>query len=150
MPSHGDDASNACSDIHLVSAETVCCDWMQASELLHSRQTSRCIFSRRILKSEMEMELTATEATRRIRRALVLAMRLRSIDASQHKAYVIDQMVRALTGYYEVHTISFDARGRPYECDATQDTEDYRQFVAAARHGDDGPDSREWDIGVAP
>src|SRR6201989_1195099 len=103
-----------------------------------------------MLEREMEMELTATEATRRIRRGLVLAMRLGCMDASQHKAYVIDQMVRALTGCHEVHTISFGARGRPYECKANQDTEDYRQFVAAARHGENGPDSYEWDIGVAP
>jgi hypothetical protein len=96
------------------------------------------------------MELTATEATRRIRKALILAMRQGNIGESQHKAYVIDQMVRALTGCYDVHTISFDARGKPYEYDVNQDTEDYRQFVAAARYGDDGPDSCEWDTGVAP
>jgi hypothetical protein len=77
-------------------------------------------------------------------------MRLGNTDASQHKAYVFDQMVRAITGCYEVHTISIDARGRPYEYTANQGTEDYRQFVAVARHGEDGPETYEWDIGVAP
>lgn len=49
-----------------------------------------------------------------------------SIDGGHHKMWVIDQMVRALTG------------------------DNYDQWVATYRAGEDGPNTYEWDEGVAP
>lgn len=58
--------------------------------------------------------------------ALEIALRYGGIDGAHHKAWVIDQMVRALTG------------------------DEYEQFVADAKAGEDGPETYEWDEGIAP
>jgi hypothetical protein len=47
-------------------------------------------------------------------------------DGSHHKDWVIDQMVRALTG------------------------DNYDEWVRAYRDGEDGPETYEWDEGIAP
>lgn len=62
----------------------------------------------------------------RIKAALDIASRYASVDGAHHKDWVIDQMVRALTG------------------------DDYNRFVTNAKHGDDGPDIYEWNEGIAP
>ena len=48
------------------------------------------------------------------------------IDGAHHKAWVIDQAVRALAGDY------------------------YEELIAAANDGEDGPETYEWDVGIAP
>lgn len=58
--------------------------------------------------------------------ALAMAAEYGQIDGSHHKAWVIDQMVRRLTG------------------------DSYEQFVAEQCDGDDGPDTYSWDEGIAP
>lgn len=58
--------------------------------------------------------------------ALEIARQYGGIGGEHHKAWVIDQIVRALTG------------------------EDYDTFVAAAKDGENGPDTYEWDEGIAP
>jgi len=58
--------------------------------------------------------------------ALDIAKSYGGIGGDHHKAWVIDQMVRALAG---------DA---------------YAQFVADARAGEDGPETYSWDEGKAP
>lgn len=58
--------------------------------------------------------------------ALHLAIRYGVMDRAHHKAWVIDRMVRILAGN------SYDA------------------FVSAAKAGKDGPDTYEWDEGIAP
>ena len=62
----------------------------------------------------------------KINLAIKLAVRFGGIDGDHHKAWVIDQMVRALTGA------------------------DYDKIVADAKAGEDGPDSYGWDEGIAP
>ena len=61
----------------------------------------------------------------RIALALVAA-RDGGIDGAHHKMWVIDQMVRALTG------------------------PNYERWVRAYCDGEDGPDTYEWDTGIAP
>ena len=61
-----------------------------------------------------------------VNKALELARRFGGIDGDHHKAWVIDQMVRALTG------------------------DGYDAFVTAAKSGEDGPDTYEWNVGIAP
>ena len=63
---------------------------------------------------------------RRVRRALRFADAYGTIDGDHHKTWVIDQMVRALTG------------------------RDYVQWVIAHKRGDEGPETYGWDIGIAP
>jgi len=62
----------------------------------------------------------------RIDAAIELAVRYGGIDGDHHKAWVIDQMVRALAG------------------------DRYEQIVTDAKMGDEGPDSYRWDVGIAP
>lgn len=62
----------------------------------------------------------------KIIKAIQIAVEFGSIDGDHHKAWVIDQMVRALAGT------------------------DYGSIIAAAKMGEDGPDTYEWDEGIAP
>lgn len=62
----------------------------------------------------------------RIEKALEFAMRFGGIDGSHHKTWVIDQMCRALLG------------------------DGYEAFVQNAKAGEDGPETYDWDVGVAP
>lgn len=62
----------------------------------------------------------------KINNALDLAYRFGGIDGGHHKAWVIDQMVRALTD------------------------NKYHEWVRQACDGDDGPNTYEWDTGIAP
>lgn len=62
----------------------------------------------------------------KIMSALSVAFALGSTQEAHHKAWVIDQMVRALTG----------------------DT--YADYVRRAQRGGDGPDTHAWDVGIAP
>lgn len=48
------------------------------------------------------------------------------IDGDHHKTWVIDQIVRKLMGYK------------------------YDTFIKAVNYGKDGPDTYEWDTGIAP
>lgn len=62
----------------------------------------------------------------RTARALEVIRSYGGIDGAHHKQWVIDQVVRALTG------------------------DGYEAWVKAQRAGDDGPDTYEWDEGIAP
>lgn len=59
-------------------------------------------------------------------KALDFANRYGGIDGDHHKSWVIDQMVRALTGI------------------------EYNPWVRAHNNGEDGPETYGWDVGVAP
>jgi hypothetical protein len=63
---------------------------------------------------------------KKINKAIELAIRYGGIDGDHHKAWVIDQMVRELTG------------------------DDYDKIVAGACHGIDGPATYDWSVGIAP
>jgi hypothetical protein len=67
-----------------------------------------------------------TDQTHRIAKALFLASSYGSIDGAHHKAWVIDQMVRALIG------------------------DGYGEWRRITQSGDDGPETYEWDEGVPP
>jgi hypothetical protein len=61
-----------------------------------------------------------------IDKALELAIRYGGIDGAHHKTWVIDQMVRALTG------------------------DEYDKTVKDACNGEDGPETYSWDVGIPP
>ncbi|MFG1857552.1 hypothetical protein ACGFJT_37355 [Actinomadura geliboluensis] len=71
-------------------------------------------------------------------------------DGDHHKMWLIDQMVRALTGCPMVERTATDSRGEPYSYVAQGESEEYRQFVPAYQAGEDGPDTYTWDEGIAP
>lgn len=58
--------------------------------------------------------------------ALDLVVRYGGIDGSYHKQWVLDQVAQALTG------------------------ENYEDMVTYACDGEDGPDTYDWDVGIAP
>jgi hypothetical protein len=62
----------------------------------------------------------------RLEAALEIAGRYGGVDGAHHKAWVIDQMVRVLTG------------------------PTYEMWVAEQKAGEDGPDTYDWDVGIAP
>jgi hypothetical protein len=70
----------------------------------------------------------------RINNALFIAKGHGQIQGTQRRLWVIDQMVRALTGCEE---------GEP-------ETEEYRRFIAEHNQGEDGPETYEWNTGIAP
>lgn len=62
----------------------------------------------------------------RIQSALDIAFRYGSVDGAHHKAWLIDQMVRDLTG------------------------DKYEEWVARRKEGHAGPSTYSWDTGIAP
>lgn len=74
----------------------------------------------------MTPERRAAETAKRIEVALSTAHNYGQTDGNHHKAWVIDQMVRSLTG------------------------EGYEEFVRAYCDGEDGPHTYDWDEGIAP
>ena len=62
----------------------------------------------------------------KIKKAVDLAVRYGGIDGSHHKAWTIDQMVRALTG------------------------DSYDKVVREAKVGENGSNTYDWDVGIAP
>jgi hypothetical protein len=73
----------------------------------------------------------------RVQAAIELAVRFGGIDGEHHKTWVIDQMVRALTGGRK--------RG-----DSFSTSREYRKLIKEACAGEAGPDSYSWDEGIAP
>lgn len=58
--------------------------------------------------------------------ALSILLEYGQTDGSHHKLWVIDQAVRALAGPY------------------------YDELITAYKAGEDGPETYEWDEGIAP
>lgn len=66
------------------------------------------------------------EIQAKVNSALKIAFEYGAYDGGHHKMWTIDQMVRALTG------------------------SDYSNWVAEFKNGEDGPETYEWDEGIAP
>jgi hypothetical protein len=86
----------------------------------------------------------------RIDKALELAVAYGGIDGNHHKAWVIDQMVRALTGCPPVTKSAVDCNMVPYNYVTQGESEEYRRLVRDACDGEDGPDTYAWDVGIPP
>lgn len=86
----------------------------------------------------------------RIKKALDFAVRFGGIDGSHHKDWVVDQMVRALTGCPMVTETTQDCRGNPHTFETQGESEEYKSLVKEACDGEDGPNTFNWEIGIAP
>jgi len=75
----------------------------------------------------------------RIEHALEIANRYAGIDGAHHKMWSIDQMVRALTGCPMIEKAAVQG-----------ESEEYLEFIRQHNEGEDGPDTYEWDEGIAP
>lgn len=76
--------------------------------------------------------------------ALEIARRYGQIDGDHHKAWVIDQMVRALT---DCPTILKEAK---YVYFGFGESEEYKEFLRSYKEGEDGPETYEWNEGIPP
>ncbi len=86
----------------------------------------------------------------RVADALNFAQSYGQTDGAHHKMWVIDQMVRCLTGCPLEDRSAIDAYGKPYTFRALGESDEYRTFIAEHNAGDDGPDTYAWDEGIAP
>lgn len=91
----------------------------------------------------------------RIARALEYATN-GQIDGAHHKLWVIDQIVRALTGCPMVmktnpYGSTPDGKGfMAIQYEGQGESEEYIEFIRAYKDGDDGADTYSWDEGIAP
>jgi hypothetical protein len=90
------------------------------------------------------------EFEKRNRAALERIMQSGGVDGKHHKAWVLDQVVRCLTGCPTVQREATDPRGDKYTYTALGENEDYLRFVRDCKDGEDGPESYEYDEGIAP
>lgn len=73
------------------------------------------------------IERCAKESTdERLQKALDIILQYGGIDGEHHKTWVIDQVVRILTG------------------------DKYEEWVREACDGEDGPHTYSWEVGIAP
>lgn len=86
-----------------------------------------------------------SSAEERVAKAMDV-MELAGVDGNHHRAWVIDQLLRALTGCPELEVPVEDG---PPEW-GLGESDEYRQWVAEYKAGDDGPETYGWDTGIAP
>jgi hypothetical protein len=89
-------------------------------------------------------EEVAADDDQRIGKALHYASEYGYIDGAHHKQWVLDQMVRALTGCPMVQQTGIDYRGQTFTFEAQGESEEYREWLG----GDD--EGCGWDEGTAP
>jgi hypothetical protein len=82
-----------------------------------------------------------------VERALHFASEYGYIDGDHHKMWIIDQMVRALTGCPTVTVQATAYTGQPYEYQAQGESPEYLAWIAPP---DDGNEYEPWDTGIAP
>ena len=82
--------------------------------------------------------------------ALEYAVRYGGIDGDHHNAWVIDQIVRALTDCPMITASAIDAHGKTYEYETQGESEEYKKLVADACNGEDGEETYSWEVGIAP
>ncbi len=85
-----------------------------------------------------------------VKAALEMAIRYGGTDGAHHKAWVIDQMVRALTGCPIVIRHATDCNGIPYSFEALGENDHYRGLVGRAKLNEAGYEAYGWDVGIAP
>ena len=85
-----------------------------------------------------------------VAKALEIASDCGGIDGAHHKMWVIDQMVRALTGCPVVSDTARDCNGELYTFQRQGESDAYRRWVQDFQHGDDGPHTYAWDVGIVP
>lgn len=86
----------------------------------------------------------------RISRALEVAEEDGTTGGAHHKMWVIDQMVRELTGCPTVTKEAIDGNKKKYFYDSLGESKEYTDWVIKYSAGDDGPNTYAWDTGVAP
>lgn len=94
--------------------------------------------------------LKILELDDRRKQALALIVKSGGHDGDHHKAWVLDQVCRILTGCPIVKKTAQDCYGKDYEYDALGESDEYKELVRDARAGEDGPNTHSWDEGIPP
>lgn len=72
-------------------------------------------------------------------------------DGDSHKAWVMDQVARILNGTpVTVVERRWDDGTTVLDVDLGEPTAEYLEWVRQTNHGEDGPDTYEWDEGIPP
>ena len=90
------------------------------------------------------------EKSKRIKAALEYALKYGQIDGAHHKTWVIDQIVRALTGSVMVRKKSVDVQGNVHYFEEQDTSNEYARLIDEHRDGEDGPNTYIWDQGTPP
>jgi len=96
------------------------------------------------------VEHALEDRNERIGRALAIAVRYGGFDGDHHKAWALDQIVRALLGCPLETKEGADSRGTKYNYETQVANAEYVELVRQACDGEDGPDTYSWDEGVPP
>ena len=83
-------------------------------------------------------------------KALEIAKDFGQTDGDHHKAWAIDQMVRALLDCPMTEKKGTDWKGQPYTFLSMGESDNYRKFIAEAQNGEDEPETYGWNVGIAP
>ncbi len=86
----------------------------------------------------------------RIQKAIEIAVRYGQIDGDHHKAWVIDQMVRELTGCPSVEQTFNEGTANEFTVEVLGESAEYADLIRNACDGEDGPATYSWDTGIAP
>lgn len=97
-----------------------------------------------------ECWIKSTDFSARIAKALDVAYSYGTNDGGHHKMWVIDQMVRELTGCPLVKATAKNYKGEEYEYETLGESEEYKNWVKYFKDGEDGPETYEWDKGCPP
>lgn len=100
-----------------------------------------------------EWELTCAlriKDQKRITDALEVIGRYGQTDGAHHKAWVLDQAARLLLGCSTVRTVIKAASGAEFDADVVDSCPAYQDWVRAMMAGEDGPETYDYDEGVAP
>lgn len=94
--------------------------------------------------------MPAQTTEEKIAKAIAIAISFGGIDGAHHKDWTIDQMVRALTGCpLEVEHV-VPTEGESYSYQSQGESQDYKDLIRDACAGEDGPQTYNWDTGIAP
>lgn len=107
-------------------ADALSCFWNAAIGEAHNQRSDMpvaSIMAEGFAAIERRLREQTTSA---IEEAIEIAVKYGGCDGAHHKDWVIDQMVRKLAG------------------------DRYHQIVAEARAGEDGPETYDWEVGIAP
>jgi len=86
----------------------------------------------------------------RIERALMVAVKYGGIDGDHHKSWVIDRMIRELTGCPTIQEEGIDVHGKKYTYSTLGESEEYKELVRKVCEGKDGPMTYSWKVGIPP
>lgn len=107
--------------------------WYDDNDLLNMRYGSYCDICGFDANLD-NIKDSSLKVDNKIQNALQIIQRFGSIDGSHHKTWVVDQVVRMLLGS------SLEG----------EETPEYLEWVKNMKNGEDGCDTYDWDVGIAP